>query len=136
MVEACNRSITCIDLLSRQYHMIVKGETRHDTPIASRHRMFSINKDIFGINSARRNKSSHICYLQAKKSIASCSSTPKKLSREQKQDNMKCFIVLVVCLFVGASGEDCISFWMSFSKELCFMYCAGLITVKHSSRPI
>ena len=87
--------------MSRQHHMMMKVEIRHDSPkhMWSRNRMFSIN-------SARRNNSSHICNIQAKKSVASCSSILKKLSREQEQDKMKCLIVLAVCLFVGASGKD------------------------------
>ena len=87
--------------MSRQHRMMMKVEIRHDSPkhLWSRRRMFSIN-------SAMRYKSSHNCNLQAKKSVASCSSILKKLSREQKQDKMKCFIVLAVCLFVGVSGKD------------------------------
>ena len=48
VVEACNRSITCIHELSRQHRMIVKDETRHDTPIdwsASSNVRYILNKD-------------------------------------------------------------------------------------------
>ena len=93
--------------------MLVKGEKRDYSPTGSRHRMFSIN-------SAMRYKSSHSCNLQAKKSVASCSSILKKLSREEKQDKMKCFIVLAVCLFVGASGKSLSSTFTSFLFYDCY----------------
>ena len=47
---------------------------------------------------------------------------------------MKCFIVLAVCLFVGASGEGLHRLFVIVrpTKELCFMYQSVRITVKHS----